>query len=72
LLKILSAAGFKDAEIVKKHDIFADVPNPSSVLESRVRKGSDKILISAQLIGAITGPTVGTKMGFESISKKRR
>jgi hypothetical protein len=29
----VTGAGFEDAPIVKKHDIFADVPNPSSALE---------------------------------------
>jgi hypothetical protein len=29
----VSAAGFEDAEIVQKHNIFADVPDPSSALE---------------------------------------
>ena len=32
LLNAVNAAGFKDAVIVKKHDIFADVPNPSSAM----------------------------------------
>jgi len=27
-----NAVGFKDAEIVKQHDMFADVPNPSSAM----------------------------------------
>jgi hypothetical protein len=29
----MSAAGFEDAAIIQKNDIFADVPNPSSALE---------------------------------------
>jgi hypothetical protein len=28
----VNTAGFQDAEIVEKHDIFADVPNPSSAM----------------------------------------
>jgi len=28
----VNAAGFEDAVIVEKHDIFADVPNPSSAM----------------------------------------
>jgi len=28
----VNAAGFADAVIVEKHDIFADVPNPSSAM----------------------------------------
>ena len=33
LLKAVNTAGFKDAAIVEKHDIFADVPNPSSAMK---------------------------------------
>lgn len=33
LLDAVGAAGFEEAEIVQKHDIFADVHNPSSALE---------------------------------------
>jgi hypothetical protein len=29
----VGAAGFEKAEIVQKHNIFQDVPNPSSALE---------------------------------------
>jgi hypothetical protein len=29
----VNAAGFEFAEIVARHDIFADVPNPSSAME---------------------------------------
>jgi len=28
----MKTAGFEDAVIVEKHDIFADVPNPSSAM----------------------------------------
>lgn len=33
LLKIVKAAGFIEAEVVQKHNIFEDVPNPSSALD---------------------------------------
>jgi hypothetical protein len=33
LLSAVSASGFENVEIVKKHNIFEDVPNPSSALE---------------------------------------
>jgi hypothetical protein len=29
----LKEAGFEDAAVVEKHNIFADVPNPSSAME---------------------------------------
>jgi len=29
----MSTAGFEGAEIVQKHNIFTEVPNPSSALE---------------------------------------
>jgi hypothetical protein len=36
-LKVFSEAGYENIKIQKRHDIFEDVPNPSSALEFGTR-----------------------------------